>query len=586
MRGTVLVILGVLACVTARHLRAEDEALPPGLLIGAGVSACQAEGAWNLSGKAESVLDKVAHSNKVFPANVDVAADHYHRYKEDLAYAKEMHFNSHRFSISWSRVLPTGDANNPSMEGVSFYHEYIKEIKAAGMEPMVTMSHFDHPFTLEESSKGWTNAAMISKFEEYANFLFKTYGSEVKYWTTINEPNMFCNYFTTILFKAGLAPNADNDIYRCLHHITLAHLRVYRLYKDLYYKTQQGLVGCSAMLWPTVPATTNSEDMEAAEAFIEMYTGTVLHPLIYGEYPPVTRYLVDKRSKELGLPESRLPHFTQEEKAQLEEQPTDFIALNVYSGFKASYKLNDSDGDAKPKMLGPISYDMPFLKLTGVSDFGGDVDRLTHDAILRVWDSYHKPIVIAENGFGDTLGLGINDDLRAAYHSASLRSLIRSMNEYGINVLGYYVWALLDVFEFSAGYSGRPFGLVHVDYESGSLKRTLKESSKFFIKLGETGKVPYVAPPEQSTEPAPSTALPSTPTALPSTPTAPSSTPTAQSTATSLPSTTTQPPSTSASTRGPTTSEKPPSTTPSSSSCASVSSLVLTILASSSVLRR
>ncbi|KAE8741668.1 hypothetical protein FOCC_FOCC012789 [Frankliniella occidentalis] len=452
--------------LTKRHVRSNDtdtdqDIWPKNVLLGAGLSACQAEGAWDKYGKAESIIDWVQHvpGNTLFPENAEVAADHYHRYTEDLALAKQMKFTSHRFSISWSRVLPTGGVDNINEQGVQFYKDYIEEVINNGMEPMV------------------------------------------KYWNTVNEPNMYCNYFPTIMYLVGARPNEDDKIYHCMHNIIIAHMKTYQLYTKKYKEKQKGKLGTSVLMWPATPKTTQSEDVMAAETFNQVFSGALLHPLVFGDYPPVLRYLVEKRDAEKGLTQPRLPSFTAEEKEILAGGVTDFIALNVYSGCDASYNPNKTDNSKQSLLLGPVLQDMPFVD---VSDFGGfglrelGDEALMHDALIWIWSTYHVPIIISENGYGDTQGVGVNDTVRAAYHSANLRSLVRTMNEYGIDVLAYYAWSLLDVFEFTGGYFLRPFGIIHVDYKTGSLNRTLKDSAQFFIDLYTTGRVPYVTlPPEK-----------------------------------------------------------------------------------------
>ncbi|KAK3924835.1 Beta-glucosidase 42 [Frankliniella fusca] len=292
-----------------------------------------------ITGKAESVIDHPQHlPGLVLPWSTDVAADHYHRFREDLAFAKQMKFTSHRFSISWSRVLPTGGADNVNKEGVQFYTDYINEVIKNGMEPMVTMLHFDQPYTLEKATGGWDSSAMIDKFVEYADFLFNTFGDKVKYWTTLNEPNMYCSYFRIITTENG-APD-HSKFYQCLHNIILGHMKSYKLYEKKYRRTQKGMyvrkrtltttqkfphrstkitrkVGISALMMPAKPKTMNEEDLVAAETFLQVYVGTLLQPIVSGDYPPLVRYLVDKRDADEGLGRRRLPAFTPEEKELL-----------------------------------------------------------------------------------------------------------------------------------------------------------------------------------------------------------------------------------------------------------------------------
>ncbi|KAK3931545.1 Beta-glucosidase 42 [Frankliniella fusca] len=437
-----------------------------------------------------------------FGENADVAADHYHRFREDLDLAKDMKFTSHRFSISWSRVLPTGGTDNVNEEGVKFYKDYIDKVISNGMEPMVTMLHFDQPLTVEKATGGWAYPEMIDKYVKYAEFLFQTFGDKVKYWNTINEPNMYCNYFGVFssLITPGTVPKEENQFHRCLHNIILAHMRSYKLYKEKYEPTQNGKVGTSVLMWPAVPNTTQSQDVMAAETFNQVFAGTLLHPLVFGDYPPIVRYLAGIRDKEDANSEPLLPQFTAEEKAILAGGVTDFIALNLYSACNIRYNANASaSGGKMATLLGPVMKEMPFVEVIGLGDFSQVDESLMKNALIWTWGTYHVPIIIAENGYADTKHAGVNDTARAAYHSTNLRSLVRTVKEYGVEVLAYYIWSLLDVFEFTAGYSQRPFGLIHVDYKTGSLNRTLKASAQFFIELNETGRVPYVPVPGEGT---------------------------------------------------------------------------------------
>lgn len=472
--------------------------LPEGLLVGAGISACQAEGAWNVEGKAESLLDFMTHyeGQFLFPDTPEIGADHYKRWKEDLALAKQLGFTSHRFSISWSRLIPNGDPNQINPKGLDFYNKYIDELIRLKLEPMVTMLHFDQPYSVEVETKGWHHSEIADKFVQFANVLFDKFGDRVKYWNTINEPNMYCNYFPTMMNLMGIPQEEGSNVYQCLHNMILAQAKVYRLYEKKYKNKQNGLVGASVLLWPGVPATTNIEDVLATDQFNQLLAGTYLHPIVYGDYSPTVKFLVDARTAELGLNKSRLPEFTSEQKTMLAGGVADFIALNVYSKFEVSY-VDASSNNSRPSLLGPIVADIPNVALNG-STFGPGDETLMHDALQWTWNTYHKPIVISENGYADEDGLGLRDTKRAAYHSVNMRSLVRTMKNYNIKVLAYYMWALLDLFEFQAGYFKRPFGVIHVDYKSGSLNRTLKDSAKFFIELGQTKKIPLVEMPSSS----------------------------------------------------------------------------------------
>ncbi|KAE8740413.1 hypothetical protein FOCC_FOCC014074, partial [Frankliniella occidentalis] len=308
-----------------RDSDADEYKLPADLLIGAGVSAIQTEGAW------------------------DEDANSYHRYKEDVKMAAELKLNLYKFSISWARVLPTADAGNPNAAGVEFYMNLIDEILKSGMTPMVTMYHFDHPKMLEDEFKGWQDKRMADKFAEYAGFLFKTFGDKVKHWVTINEPNMYCAYFTTMLVKAGLRKKEEVSAYDCIHNNILAHLKARQVFKNGGY---EGKLGYSALLMYAQPATISPEDVYAANVFNELHAGSSIHPVVYGDYPQVYKNLVG----------TKLTEFSASEKQDLAGS-ADFVGLNIYFGMIASFnRFGNSSASAVTSMfLGQMGELIPFI---------------------------------------------------------------------------------------------------------------------------------------------------------------------------------------------------------------------------------
>lgn len=485
-RLAVLVALAVAQCEAA----ATDDpfAVPDGLLIGAGVSAIQTEGAWDADGKGESAADHLLHTGKLTKMGFsndshqhDTAADSYHRYKEDVHAAAALGLKLYRLSISWSRVLPDDVTRNE--KGIKYYHDLIDEVIANGMTPLVTMYHFDHPWILEDKFKGWQSAEMIQHFKAYAKFLFDEYGKKVKMWITINEPNMYCTYFPGLFQAAEIYTDADMDHYACMRNAMLAHAEAYHIFKDGGY---EGQVGCSVLLMTARANSTRPEDVYAAEAFNQMHAGVVLSPIVYGDYPEIVKAHASKQLKP----------FTDAEKTLITGS-TDFIAFNIYYEMLASYSTASFNPFVHIPVIGPFLEDVPFVSMTvkGVdmqhmmSMYSVVEPDAMRTAVLWLWNQYKVPLLISENGFGDVSNLGTKDRIRGVYHSAFLRTLVTTMKEYSVKVLGYSTWSLIDSFEWSAGY-GRPFGLVHVDYEGGSLNRTLKDSSKFWMELAETKRIP------------------------------------------------------------------------------------------------
>ncbi|KAE8738522.1 hypothetical protein FOCC_FOCC015998 [Frankliniella occidentalis] len=215
--------------------RATDE-LPQDFIVGAGTSAYQSEGAWNVSGKGESNLDHMLHSDVIsaLVPNGDVAADSYHRYKEDVKAARDLKLQMYRFSLSWPRLLPTGHRSSLNPDGIRYYTDLLNELHSSGIKPMVTLVHFDHPVALQKEFGGWDDDRMIDAFVEYADIAFTYFGDKVQYWVTFNEPYVFCGAAGQMEFLAkaivGVGVDPDGPVlpfgnrktepgadYNCLH---------------------------------------------------------------------------------------------------------------------------------------------------------------------------------------------------------------------------------------------------------------------------------------------------------------------------------------------------------------------------------
>ncbi|XP_034250034.1 myrosinase 1-like isoform X2 [Thrips palmi] len=479
-----LAVLAVLAVclpstVAGAAVDAEDPfAVPEGLLIGAGTSAFQTEGSWQADGKGESAADRVLHSGKMAGAGFgsdthDVAADSYRRYKEDVQAAADLGLKLYRFSISWARMMP--DAVSRNDQAVQHYHDVIDEVLKHNMVPLVTLYHFDHPWVLEEQFKGWQSGKMVNYFKEYARLVFTEYGSKVKLWATVNEANMYCTYFPRLFLMANLYTQSDMDHYACMRNTALGHAEAYHLFKELGL---EGQVGFSAALSTARPRSTRPEDVYASNAFNQFSGGMVLAPVTYGDYPQIVKELAG----------SKLQPFSQAESERL-KGTMDFIAFNVYYGMTANY---DADATAhsiyfKAPIIGLYLQDTPFVNLTLESDLM-DPDAL-RTALLWTWNEYKVPLIVSENGYGDASQLGTKDRIRGVYFSAFLRTLVTTMKEYSIKVIGYCAWSLIDSYEWSAGYS-KPYGLVHIDYAGGTQDRSMKDSSQFWVELAKTGSIP------------------------------------------------------------------------------------------------
>ncbi|XP_026287983.2 myrosinase 1 [Frankliniella occidentalis] len=505
-----LTIFGLLSAwgqaniIKATSGQIQDVPLPDNFLIGAAVSAFQTEGWWNKGGKSESMVDHVLHTGRLGTLGYknandsDNAADSYHRFKEDIAIAKQLKLQVYRFSISWSRVLPEGDVAKPNMEGVQYYHDLIGEILKQGLIPFATVYHFDHPQVLEDQFRGWQSREMIRKFRDYARFVFNEFSSKVQLWATINEPNVMCTYFGTLLITAGLVKAEDYDAYKCMHHITLAHAEAYRAFKE---DKLTGRVGVNTWIVTSKPNTTSIEDSFAAEVFNQLQAGSILHPIVFGDYPELVKTFTGHLR----------PEFTPAEKEMM-RGATDFISLNIYAEGNVAYKDPDSTPETLPfsgaaVIVDKMTHGVDFISFRFADGQGRRTENYPwysvapdamRSSLLWTWQRYKLPIMVAENGI--SLKKGMDEKLRTAYYSAYLRSVVSVVNDFKVNVMGYIVWSLIDTFEWSNGYDAK-FGIAAVDYESGSFNRSLKSPPDFWLQIAEKRVIPFVEVPQSSSSP-------------------------------------------------------------------------------------
>ncbi|XP_068082738.1 myrosinase 1-like [Anabrus simplex] len=241
--NTWLLFLGFLAIGAVQGASSNNQ-FPDGFLFGAASGAYQVEGGWNEDCKGESIWDHMLHAHPDFVVeeqNGDVAADSYHLYKEDVSLLKDLEADFYRFSISWPRIMPTGEANNINQPGIDYYNKLINLLVDNGIQPMITIYHWDLPQWLQDLG-GWTNPIIVDYYENYARVLYENFGDRVKWWLTFNDPGTFMSGYTT---KQGMAPSIDKPgvgDYLTAHHVLIAHARAYHLYDEQYRATQQGKV--------------------------------------------------------------------------------------------------------------------------------------------------------------------------------------------------------------------------------------------------------------------------------------------------------------------------------------------------------
>ncbi|KAK3915132.1 Lactase-like protein, partial [Frankliniella fusca] len=265
--------------------------------------------------KSPSIWDAFFHQRpQQYPDNGDVAADSYHRYLDDIEMLKQLGMKAYRFSLSWPRLLPNGDLSIQSEDGKNYYMNLIDALKDAGIEPIVTLHHWDIPNSFQQDDGGWLGDKIVDRFNVYADYVFKTFGSKVKYWLMMNEPRHFCAAGYENGEGAPAIAETGFGSYLCAHNMILAHAKAWHNYNDNYRPLYGGLVGSSFDIQYAQAASSKAEDIVAAERSMIFGLGWLVDPFLKGDYPDLMKYVVAENSRKAGLAESRLPSFSDEDK--------------------------------------------------------------------------------------------------------------------------------------------------------------------------------------------------------------------------------------------------------------------------------
>lgn len=435
---------------------------PDDFIFGTATSSYQIEGAWDKDGKGESIWDRFSHQegNVLNGDTGDQACDHYNRFKEDIALMKELNLDSYRFSISWPRIFPEGHGK-VNQAGLDFYKELVDELLKAGIEPAITLYHWDLPQAIQEEG-GWENRKTTDYFVEYAELLFYELGDKVKSWITHNEPwvaSFLGNYF-------GEHAPGKNDLSAAIqvaHNIMLSHGKVVKKYREM---DLDGEIGITLDLHEINPVSQSKSDIEAAELEEEFSNRWFLDPIFKAKYPDK---LMNKFKDNFNL------EFIDEGDMEIINQEIDFLGINYYTRHVIEADKSNNIFDYKHvKMIGNPHTEM-----------GWEVypDGL-YNLLINLKEEYtDKPIYITENGRAsddkvDEYGR-VNDKDRIDYYASHLKAVERAIKS-GVPVAGYYAWSLMDNFEWAWGYTRR-FGLIYVDFETK--KRILKDSAKWYRQL-------------------------------------------------------------------------------------------------------
>ncbi len=452
---------------------------PDDFLWGTATSSYQIEGGHDADGKGPSIWDAFCR----IPGRIrngdtgDVACDHYHRFREDVALIKELGFKAYRFSISWPRLLPAGTLERGSVNetGVRFYSELIDALLENGIQPWVTLYHWDLPLALQFESDGWLGPATADAFTAYADLCFQRFGDRVKHWITFNEP------WVTAVHGHGMGTMAPGRIsnsepYVAAHHQLLAHAKTVALYRH-HYAHQKGRIGITNNCDWREPRSDSLEDKAAAQRAMEFFLGWFADPVYKGDYPQVMKELAG----------NKLPVFTEEEKTLLKGS-SDFFGLNTYSTMYAEQTHDTGDGGFFADQGVTLSVDESWIQ----TDFNWAVVPWGCRKLLEwIRDRYdNPPIYITENGcsFDDPPGPDgtIRDTRRIGFYQGYLEACQQAVSN-GVNLKGYFAWSLLDNMEWAEGY-GQRFGLVHVDRQT--LRRTPKDSARWFAETMRANAIP------------------------------------------------------------------------------------------------
>ncbi|CAF4786027.1 unnamed protein product [Pieris macdunnoughi] len=469
---------------TERH---EPRKFPDGFRFGTATASYQVEGAWNVDGKSENIWDRLSHTQPCVINNCDtgdVADNSYYNYKRDVEMMRELGLDFYRFSISWSRLLPTSFPDHINREAVHYYNNLIDEMLKYNIEPMVTLYHWDLPQKLQDLG-GWTNPNMVDWFTDYCRNIFELFGDRVKTWFTINEPREVCYQGYAGMSKAPNLNISGYAEYHCAKNLLVSHAKVYHMYKNEFNKEGDtiGIVLSSRWCEPE-----SEKHVQAAEDIFQFELGQYAHPIFSntGDWPAVMKNNIASKSAAQGFYRSRLPEFTPDE-VEMVKGSSDFFGLNHYTT-NLVYRNESVEG----YHASPSYYDDANAILYQPADWVGSYPGTTwlkvvpwgfHKLLNKIREEYNNPpVYITENGCATNPG--IMDDSRVSYYMSYLAAMLDAIEE-GSDVQLYTAWSLMDNFEWYFGYDDR-FGLYEVDYSVEERTRTPRKSAYFYKDLLRT----------------------------------------------------------------------------------------------------
>lgn len=456
---------------------------PDNFLWGGATAANQFEGAYNEDGKGLSVQD-VTPRGGFGPITQEPTEDNlklqgidfYHRYKEDIALLAEMGFKVFRLSIAWSRIFPKGDELEPNEAGLAFYDRVFDELEKYGIEPLVTLSHYETPLHLAREYNGWANRDLITFYERYVRTVFERYQDRVKYWLTFNEVNSVLH----APFMSGgiVTPPEDlskQDLYQAVHHELVASALATKIAHEINPDMQ---IGCMVIAMPAYPMTANPLDQLAVREFENQnYLFSDIH--VRGKYPNYIQRYFKENNIDIK--------FAEGDQELLANHTVDFVSFSYYMSVAQAHNPEDYDsGDGN--IMGGITN--PYLE---ASEWGWQIDPVGLRLVLNdFYDRYQLPLFIVENGLGakDVLvegphGPTVEDDYRIDYLRKHLIQVGEALED-GVDVLGYTSWGCIDLVSASTAQISKRYGFIYVDRNddgSGSLARYKKKSFDWYKEV-------------------------------------------------------------------------------------------------------
>lgn len=469
-------------------------------LWGGAVAANQCEGGWEEGGKGISIADLLAAGSRTqkrrftkeiepgvfYPAHE--AIDFYHKYKEDIAMFGEMNFKVFRLSIAWSRIFPNGDDEEPNEEGLKYYDDLFEQCHKYGIEPLVTLSHFELPYNLVKKYQGFYNRRTIDFYVKYAETVFKRYKDKVKYWLTFNEVN-FGVLRTGELDILGILDEKKDEVeesseevqrrFQALHNVFIASAKAVRIGHEVNSNFK---IGCMLAHITMYPLTCNPSDILLCQEFDNKFNNFCGDMQVRGEYPYYMTSIFKENNVEI--------QFGEEDQKILKEGTVDFYSFSYYmtNCITAEKGKEMTEGN----LLGGIKN--PYLQ---ASAWGWQIDpKGLRFTLNKLYDRYHIPLMIVENGLGADDKLeedgSINDDYRIDYMRQHIIEMNKAVQD-GVDLIGYTMWGPIDLVSAGTGEMKKRYGFIYVDKDNegnGTLKRVKKKSFYWYKKVIETnGKV-------------------------------------------------------------------------------------------------